>query len=243
MSAPAIDAGIRDWWGEVEAFRHAFTRAGATIYSWHVNYRIGALLARPLVPTRVTPNQLTLLSLVVSVVTSAYVIVAAQVTLPVAAIVLVGWQLGYSLDCADGQLARARGRASPFGAWLDQCADFVSHVAVLTSLAVVVSRAPWMTPVRGALLAGLACGANLFVLFATSQYNSLLGGHAVGSGPIWLGRLQGMRNLTDYGGFVLLAALLLGSPLALLSLIVVGGTLQISAVLAQIAINWGRTRA
>jgi phosphatidylglycerophosphate synthase len=193
----------------------------------------------------VTPNQLTILSAVVNVATSVFVIVAGQVTVAIAGIALIGWQLGYSLDCADGQLARARRSASPFGAWLDQCADFVSHVAVLTSLAVVVSRAAWMTPLGAALLGGLAVGANLFVLFATSQYNALLAqrradvvSHARRSS--WLRSFEWMRNLTDYGAFVLLAALFLALPAVLLMLLAVVGALQVAAVLAQITINWWR---
>jgi phosphatidylglycerophosphate synthase len=242
----AAEKRIGDWWRELVVFRRANTRAGATLYSWHVNYLIGAALARPLLPTRVTANQLTLLSMLVNVATSVYVIASGQVTLAVAALALAGWQLGYSLDCADGQIARARHAASPFGAWLDQCADFVSHVAVVTSMAVVVSRAAWMTPAGAALIAGLACGANLFGLFATSQYNSLLGRQGGGverhHPPAWLRKLEGMRNLTDYGFFILIAALCLQSPAALLTLLVVAGSLQTSAVVAQVALNWGRGR-
>src|SRR2546430_5933024 len=39
------------------------------------------------------------------------------------------WQVAFCLDCADGQLARARGTSNAFGALLDQVSDFVGHVA------------------------------------------------------------------------------------------------------------------
>jgi hypothetical protein len=51
-----------------------------------------------------------------------------------------------------------------------------------------------------------------------------------------------MRNLTDYGFFLLIAVLCLQSPAALLTLLIVAGSLQTSAVVAQIALNWRRSR-
>jgi phosphatidylglycerophosphate synthase len=237
---------IVDRWSQLEAFRRANTRSGTTLYSWHVNYRLGALVARPLLSTRATPNQLTLLAMLVNLAASVYVGLAGRASLAVAAVALVGWQLGYALDCADGQLARARGASSPFGAWLDQCADFVSHVAVLTAMAVVLSHAPWMTAPRAAALAGIVGGANLFVLFATSQYNSLLGEtgdverHADRGRRGWLRRFEGLRELTDYGAFALVAALCLPWPHALLVVVVAAGMFHAAAVVGQIALNWRR---
>ena len=82
-----------------------------------------ALVVQALAPTRITPNQVTFLSLA---------------TFAVAAGVLVGWrthaglivtvcltQVSYILDCADGQLARLKKLSSPAGALLDFLMDEV----------------------------------------------------------------------------------------------------------------------
>ena len=82
---------------------------------------VAAVLLVPLSKTRVTPNQITFLSL--------FTFVAAMVWLGLghgrpslvwAALVL---ELSYVLDCTDGQLARLKHMASPVGAHLDFLMD------------------------------------------------------------------------------------------------------------------------
>jgi phosphatidylglycerophosphate synthase len=245
-------AGLARWWAEVDDYRRRHTRSGALVYTWNVNYRIGAWLARAVQHRRVTPNQLSLLGMAASVAGAVAAAIGGWDRLedvsPVQAVlVTVAWQLAYSLDCADGLLARARGTANPFGAWLDQCADFVSHVAVSTALVVVVARSIGASSPAMALTAGLVVGANLFMLFATSQYNSLLGPASTagngGSTPSLLTRrplrvAMGARHLTDYGAFLLLAGLLLPYPRALLAVLVIGAVAQIGATVGQVALNW-----
>lgn len=91
--------------------------------------------------TRVTPNALT----------------AAGVTLCLAAAVLVPFEnrneilvywvaaavfvVGSVLDILDGALARAGGRSTPFGAFLDSTMDRVGEGAMLAAIALVFSRA------------------------------------------------------------------------------------------------------
>ena len=50
---------------------------------------------------------------------------------------LVGWQVAYALDCADGQLARVTGRTSAAGARLDVLCDVAAQIALVTALAAV----------------------------------------------------------------------------------------------------------
>ncbi len=70
---------------------------------------------------RVTPNQITLASLVVFAVAAALlVLMPGQRGLLIAVAVL---ELSYVLDCVDGQLARLRGTSSPVGAHLDFLMD------------------------------------------------------------------------------------------------------------------------
>jgi hypothetical protein len=71
--------------------------------------------------SRVTPNQITLASLVVFAAAAALlVLMPGQRGLLIAVAVL---ELSYVLDCVDGQLARLRGSSSPVGAHLDFLMD------------------------------------------------------------------------------------------------------------------------
>lgn len=82
---------------------------------------LAAVLLVPLAKSRVTPNQITFLSLATFV--AAMVILALQrgyFGLIAAVLVL---EFSYVLDCTDGQLARLKHKASPVGAHLDFLMD------------------------------------------------------------------------------------------------------------------------
>ncbi len=84
------------------------------------------LLARALLPTGVTPNQVTLLSMLLGIACGALIVSPFPGHLGWAALALV---LSAIVDCADGQLARMRGTSSAFGRMLDGCSDFTTTVA------------------------------------------------------------------------------------------------------------------
>ncbi len=50
---------------------------------------------------------------------------------------LIGWQVAYTLDCADGQLARGTGRASPAGRRVDVLCDVALQVCLVAAIATV----------------------------------------------------------------------------------------------------------
>lgn len=82
---------------------------------------VAAVLLVPLARSRMTPNQVTFLSLAVFV--AAMSLLALQrghLALVGAAVVL---ELSYVLDCIDGQLARLKQQSSPVGAHLDFLMD------------------------------------------------------------------------------------------------------------------------
>ena len=82
---------------------------------------LAAVLLVPLAKSRITPNQITFLSLATFV--AAMVLLALErghMGLVVAVLVL---ELSYILDCTDGQLARLRHQTSPVGAHLDFLMD------------------------------------------------------------------------------------------------------------------------
>ena len=82
---------------------------------------VAAVFLVPLAKSRITPNQVTFLSLAVFV--AAMAMLALQrghFALVSAALVL---ELSYVLDCVDGQLARLKQKSSPVGAHLDFLMD------------------------------------------------------------------------------------------------------------------------
>jgi phosphatidylglycerophosphate synthase len=93
-----------------------------------------ALLVSWVAGTRITPNQITLASFVVGMVSAGLLIVLpGHLGLVVAVLV---YQLSYVLDCADGMLARWRGVASPAGHLLDFLMDELKAFAILAAAAV-----------------------------------------------------------------------------------------------------------
>lgn len=111
---------------------------------------LAAVLVDLVKGTRVTPNQITLASFVVGVI-SAALLIALPGHLGLIVAVLV-YQLSYVLDCADGMLARWRGLASPAGHLLDFLMDELKAFAILAAAAV---RLHWEQPTQPFLLLGM----------------------------------------------------------------------------------------
>jgi phosphatidylglycerophosphate synthase len=95
---------------------------------------VAAVLVSAVKDTRVTPNQITLASFVVGVVSAALVIALPGRTGLIVAVLV--YQASYVLDCADGMLARWRGVASPAGHLLDFLMDELKAFAILAAAAV-----------------------------------------------------------------------------------------------------------
>lgn len=112
----------------------------------------GYAVAKALLPTRVTPNQVTLASIATGLL-SAWLSAS-----PRRGVRVLGGALGVAygvLDCADGQLARARGTSSRVGRILDGASDYI--VGCATGLAIgkeLARKHP-----QGAWLAALGVGS------------------------------------------------------------------------------------
>ena len=107
---------------------------------------LAAVLLVPLRATRITPNQITLLTLVVFAVGATMVAFCpGRRALVIAAGVI---ELSYVLDCVDGQLARLKGMSSPVGAHLDFLMDelkaFLLIAAVGVRLWLASSEVRWL---------------------------------------------------------------------------------------------------
>ena len=90
------------------------------------SYRLGALIALMASRVGVPPNILSLLSVIITVGTCVLAVYFEQGTWLAGSVCIVGLQLGYAFDCADGPLARATGKESSFGSLFDKICDMSS---------------------------------------------------------------------------------------------------------------------
>jgi len=140
--------------------------------------------------SRVTPNQLTALGFVLNLVSA--VLVYQETYIAAAAVFLVG----SIIDILDGALARSRGQATPFGAFIDSTTDRISEGAVLCAATLVFARHGDTWPVAAVFVALVAS----FLVSYTRARAEALG-------------LEGKAGLMGRAErVVLLAAILLAAP-------------------------------
>jgi len=135
-----------------------------------------AVLLVPLAHTRVTPNQITLLSLVVFAGAAVLMAVAPGQTGLVLAVIVI--ELSYVLDCADGQLARLRGTSTPVGAHLDFLMDELKAFLLVAAVGVRLWRfdgsGRWLLEALVALLA-VASAISLTTFVRRPEYAAAVG--------------------------------------------------------------------
>jgi CDP-diacylglycerol--glycerol-3-phosphate 3-phosphatidyltransferase len=178
---------------------------------------------RVLKESRVTPNQLTALGFALNLV--AAVLVYQEDYIAAAVVFLVG----SIIDILDGALARSRGQATPFGAFIDSTTDRISEGAVLCAATLVFARHGDTWPV-----------AAVFVALVSSFLVSYTRARAEALG------LEGKAGLMGRAErVVLLAAILVAAPwgalpygIALLAALASGTVAQrILSVHKQLAIR------
>lgn len=92
----------------------------------HIGYRLGAAVALGASRLGVSPNIISLASAAITVLSCVLADYFGVGTWAAGIILVLGLQLGYAFDCADGPLARATGKGSSFGALLDKICDLSS---------------------------------------------------------------------------------------------------------------------
>jgi CDP-diacylglycerol--glycerol-3-phosphate 3-phosphatidyltransferase len=90
--------------------------------------------------TRITPNALTASGVLLCLTASILVLFENHNEILFFWLAAVVFVVGSLLDILDGALARAGGKATPFGAFLDSTTDRVSEGFMLTAIALVLSR-------------------------------------------------------------------------------------------------------
>jgi phosphatidylglycerophosphate synthase len=137
---------------------------------------LAAVLLPVLERSPVTPNQVTLLSLVVFVAAAALLVLWPGHQGLIAAVVVL--ELSYVLDCTDGQLARLRGTSTPIGAHLDFLMDelkaFLLVAAVGARLYLETEAARWLLEGLAALVA-VASAISLTTFVRRPEYAAATG--------------------------------------------------------------------
>jgi phosphatidylglycerophosphate synthase len=188
---------------------YAVNRGGG-LFSEAVSQHLGARLALAGHRLGASPTALTIANLVIGLAVSITVIAMASPVAegavpawPVGLLALVGWQVAYALDCADGQLARVTGRTSTAGARLDVLCDVAAQIALVTALgATAVAQRP-DTPAW--LLAAFA--GTWMVNLVTSVLQS--GPQAASMVPSRSPAVRVVKLIRDYGAVITLAGLVL----------------------------------
>lgn len=119
------------------AWRRA-SRPGDGVWSTFVLRPISRRLSRWAVGVGLTPNALTLISLVIAFGACAMIAFGPLPAVIIAAVLL---QFSLIIDCSDGEVARSTRSYTPFGAWADLTSDRVKEYLALAALAVCAVRA------------------------------------------------------------------------------------------------------
>jgi phosphatidylglycerophosphate synthase len=170
-----------------------------------LNRPVAAVLVRALYPTGVTPNQVTLASFFIGLAGAGCFALATPAAFVAGGLLA---QLSSIVDCADGMLARARGTASDFGAFLDLLLDRVNEFFLIAGAILGYFRQSGRE--IDLVLGTFALG--LYFLLTTQFYlaKNLLGDHRRGEAAenrswlMFLIALFAVINRMDWGIMVLL---------------------------------------
>ncbi len=195
--------------GHSAAEFYAVNRGGG-LFSEAVSQRLGARIAVFADRHKLAPTVLTVANLGLGCLVSFAVIAAAGPVAegrvwawPVGLLALVGWQIAYALDCADGQLARVTGQTSPAGARIDVLCDVAAQIALVAALAATAEAQVPETPAW--LLAAFA--GTWMVNLVTSVMQS--GPQAASMVTSTSLPVRVVKLVRDYGAVILLAGLVL----------------------------------
>jgi len=124
----------------------------------YVHRPLAYVLARALLPTPISPNLVTIGSIVIGLTSAVLIVLDRPHHFQWAALCAF---VSTVFDCADGQLARMRKTSSVFGRMLDGSADVIVSGAILTAGGYYLVQKYGTTPWRGALaiLFTVVCGA------------------------------------------------------------------------------------
>ena len=144
--------------------------------SRNLNRPISTSFSRILAHTSITPNQFTIFTGIIALVTGYFMVMGGYWNWLIAAGL---FHLTSVMDGVDGELARLKFKSSPFGQWLDTVVDNLSYIVGLGGLIVGVYR-HGMTPmvqwagILAVIFAALALGSLYLYLLRFGKGGTLL---------------------------------------------------------------------
>jgi CDP-diacylglycerol--glycerol-3-phosphate 3-phosphatidyltransferase len=172
-----------------------------------------------------TPDALTLVGFAITV--AGAILLGAQLWLLGGVVVFVGGVF----DMFDGTLARATGRASPLGAFMDSVFDRWGEAIVYVGIAVGVVSVDFGL---GAILAAAAMGSAFMVSYARAKSDGL--GFTAGSGMAAVGLAPREIRLVVLSIGLVLAGLGGVGPTATGGSLILAATLGLIAILATVTV-------
>ncbi|MBC8131357.1 MAG: CDP-alcohol phosphatidyltransferase family protein [Deltaproteobacteria bacterium] len=137
---------------------------------------LAAVFLVPLERTSITPNQVTLATLLVFAIASGTIAFVPTWTGLLIGVAIL--QFAYVLDCVDGQLARLRGTSTPIGAHLDFLMDELKAFLLVASVGIRLWRSDgqqrWLLEALTALVA-VASAISLTTFLRRPEYAAATG--------------------------------------------------------------------
>lgn len=109
------------------------TKSTSGYISRHLNARISIPISKVLIETGISPHLVTVLLVLTTGLTSAYLVTQAD-EYPKLALAGLLWQLAAILDRCDGEIARVKLCESKFGAWFDTVTDNLAYLCAYIGL-------------------------------------------------------------------------------------------------------------
>lgn len=201
--------------------------AGGNTATRVFSQRVGAIIAWMMGRVGASPSAVTLMGCLVFIGGALMYAILPSGVLPLLLCAMV-YQLGYAFDCADGQLARATGCSSAFGAWLDVACD---HVRVIT---IHFAAAYWLVvglDVGFGLAAAVAAAGATALSIKLHTLTVISSDHSIAPGPRSR-RRQRALDIMDPPVFMLVLCLLRESPTWLTGYIVAMAALYLATAVA-----------
>jgi len=148
-----------------------------------LNRPISVRLSRRIVGTRLTPNQISLFSFVLSMVAAGFLTLQSSLGLAVGGIVA---QVASIVDGCDGEVARLKYMSSAYGGWLDAVLDRYADSFLLFGLtwhAFGLDHSPWALGVGFLAIIG-----SLMVSYTADKYDQLMRSSIGSSRGVRIGR-------------------------------------------------------
>jgi phosphatidylglycerophosphate synthase len=137
--------------------------------------RLARRLVMPLKQSRVTPNHLTTVRLIVGLGAAAAFLPGTYGWSNIAAMLLV---LSNFLDHTDGELARLSGKTSRIGHMYDLASDAVVTILLFVAMGAGAAAAPDLDPGVPPVLMGALAGSSIALIFFLRMHIEDLGGKA-----------------------------------------------------------------